>query len=71
MMQGTSTKITAGMVAGWVTILVSYVLFTAPWGPQFAPPPVEVVVAFTGFLTFVSSYFVTEKALNPGADEPV
>jgi len=64
-MQGTSTKVTAGMVAGWVTILVSYVLFSASWGPLFDAPPTEVVVAFTGFLTFVASYFVTEKALNP------
>ena len=70
-MQGTSTKVTAGMVAGWVTILASYVLFSATWGPLFDQPPAEVIVAFTGFATFLASFFVTEKALNPNvtADE--
>ena len=67
MMQGTSTKVTAGSVAGWVTILTSYVLFSAPWGPLYAAPPPEVIVAFTAFATFIASYFVTEKALNPAA----
>ena len=70
-MQGTSTKVTAGSVAGWVTILVSYVLFSASWGPLFDAPPAEVIVAFTSFAAFVASYFVTEKALNPGTDDSV
>ncbi len=67
-MQGVSTKVTATSFAGWIVILASYVAFTASWGPQWATPPPEVLVAFTGLVGFVSGYLVREKALNPGAE---
>jgi predicted lysophospholipase L1 biosynthesis ABC-type transport system permease subunit len=65
MMQGTSTKLTAAGVTGWVVIIFSYVLFTATWGPQWAQPPAEVVAAFTGLVSVVAGWLVPEKALNP------
>jgi len=61
-MQGTSTKITAASFAGWITILLSYIAFTASWGPEWTTPPPEVLVAFTGLVAFVSGYLVPEKA---------
>ena len=61
-MQGTSTKITAASFAGWVTILLSYIAFTATWGPGWTTPPPEVLVAFTGLVAFVAGYLVPEKA---------
>ena len=64
-MQGTSTKLTAGALAGWIMILASYVAFTASWGPQWATPPAEVIAAFTGLLSAVTAWLVPEKALNP------
>ena len=70
-MQGTSTKLTAGGLAGWVTILVAYVLYTATWGPMWDAPPSEVIVAFTGLVGFVAGWLVPEKAINPAVEPPV
>ena len=64
-MQGTSTKLTAGALTSWVVILLSYVAFTATWGPEWAPPPAEVIAAFTGLVGAVAAWLVPEKALNP------
>ena len=64
-MQGTSTKLTAGALTSWVVILLSYVAFTATWGPMWAQPPAEVMVAFTGLVGAIAAWVVPEKALNP------
>jgi hypothetical protein len=63
--KGTSTKISAAALASWIVILASYVAFTAGWGPMWAQPPAEVMVAFTGLVSLVAGYLVPEKALNP------
>jgi hypothetical protein len=61
-MNGTSTKLTASALTGWVIILLSYAAFSATWGPGWAQPPAEVMVAFTGLVSVVAGYFVPEKA---------
>lgn len=61
-MKGTSTKLTAGAFTTWITTIVFYVLFTATFGPQWEPPPAEVVVAFTGLVSAVVAWWTPELA---------
>ena len=63
MMQGTSTKLTAGALSSWIIIILSYVAFTATWGPMWAEPPAEVIAAMTGLVGAVTAWLVPEKAL--------
>ena len=68
MMQGTSTKLTAGALSSWIIIIASYVAFTATWGPQWTQPPAEVLAAFTGLIGAVTAWLVPEKALVAGSE---
>ena len=67
-MQGTSTKLTAGALSSWIIIILSYVVFTATWGPMWAEPPAEVIVAMTGLVGAVTAWLVPEKALLAGSE---
>lgn len=61
-MQGTSTKLTAAGLASWIIVCLFYVLFGASWGPEWAEPPANVTVAFTGLVSFVTGWLAPEKA---------